>query len=451
MRNNICICIICSLLFVGVANKSYSQIPLEDPLSDIQKARVGLVDEFMKRFNGDTSHPEVSPQDSSYRKKNLLYLIEPQRDVANKDSLYNKAVKFIETVIGSSIRLNYCDSTWIAYAKCKGKLEGKQVTFNIYLNVEHRKEDMYKWVIAKVEGDCFNVSPQDSINNIMLYPDDHETKFISLGRMTKEQPYNVRRFMSKGFQYDATSAFVYLVNSKKLKIDYVDELEFIFTQIPGYIFSIKYIERESDKLGWLIHKFEPISDAKKKGYINELNLKFKYSKGVATEKIQPVNEDLNLASETELRELFYLRMSEYKYLLRDYISFLGETNDTVEIEFYKKKLTELFSPDSYAYIHNANNAKTNRMSVLDLFKKIASHKIKILCINKITVPKWNGKLSAMDAKKDEFQLKGYISQFDDKNSFILEESDQMLLVRKEITEDGTEWIPCFGDIYITIE
>lgn len=141
MRKNIFIYIVCVCTFVCIADSAYSQGLLGGEHPDIQKARVGLVDEFIKRFNGDSSHPNISPQDTSYRKSNILYLIEPSHNIGNKDSLYNEAIKFVEVIINSAVRLNYSDRTWIAHATCKGLLDGKKVTFDVYLNVECRMED----------------------------------------------------------------------------------------------------------------------------------------------------------------------------------------------------------------------------------------------------------------------------------------------------------------------
>ena len=100
-----------------ITNNAYSQALLGGEHPAIQEARVGLVDEFLKRFNGDTSHPNISPQDTSYRKSNILYLIEPPQNIENKDCFYNEAIRFVDAIIKDSVRLNYCDSTWIARAK----------------------------------------------------------------------------------------------------------------------------------------------------------------------------------------------------------------------------------------------------------------------------------------------------------------------------------------------
>lgn len=442
-----------------MANTVYSQTLLGGEHPAIQEARVGLVDEFLKRFNGDTSHPNISPQDTSYRKSNILYLIEPPQDIENKDSIYNEAIRFVDAIIKDSVRLNYCDSTWVARAKCNGVIDSKPVSFNIYLNVEHRKEDMYKWVISKVDGECFNVTPRDMTSNIMLHPDDHEIKFISLGRMTNEQPFNVARFMSKGFEYDATSAFVYLVKSDKLKIEYVDELEFIFTQVPGYIFSIKYYERESSKLGWLINRFETISIEDKCKFLKALNLEcdeqqfVEKTVNVSTQgdekKVLP--EDSVFTSTVDnIEKIFLSRIVERKALVRDFISLLKDADKKDDIEYYQNKLFNLFDANSEVYIYSQSKDKTTKMSLSRFLKKVSSHKLEILSIDKIAVPIWDDTLIKAD-ECNKVQLTTKIELFAVDPSHTPEESSQITIARKEQTEDGIEWMPYFGSIYVTFK
>ncbi len=441
-----------------ITNNAYSQALLGGEHPAIQEARVGLVDEFLKRFNGDTSHPNISPQDTSYRKSNILYLIEPPQDIENKDSIYKEAIRFVDAIIKDSVRLNYCDSTWIARAKCKGVLDSKPVSFNIYLNVEHRKEDMYKWVISKVDGDCFKVTPRDMASNIMLYPDDHEIKFISLGRMTNEQPFNVARFMSKGFEYDATSAFVYLVKSDKLKIEYVDELEFIFTQVPGYIFSIKYYERESSKLGWLINRFEAISREDKCKFLKALNLEcdeqpfVEKTANVSTQgdekKILP-KDSVSTSTVDNIEKIFLSRIVERKALVRDFISLLKEADKKDDIEYYQKKLLDLFDANSEVYLYSQSKDKTTKMSLSDFLKKVSSHKLEILSMDKIAVPIWDDTLIKAD-ECNEVQLTTKIELFAVDPSHTPEESSQITIARKEQTEDGIEWMPYLSHLFVTV-
>ena len=459
MCKNIFTCLIFLCTFMCIENTVYSQTLLGGEHPAIQEARVGLVDEFLKRFNGDTSHPNISPQDTSYRKSNILYLIEPPQNIENKDSIYNEAIRFIDAIIKDSVRLNFHDSTWVARAKCKGMLDGKSVSFNIYLNVEYRKDDMYKWVISSVDGECFNVTPRNMASNIMLYPDDHEIKFISLGRMTNEQPFNVARFMSKGFKYDATSAFVYLVKSDKLKIEYVEELEFIFTQVPGYIFSIKYYERESSKLGWLINRFETISIEEKSKFLKALNLECNEQQLVEeTANVSALGDEngilpkdsVSTSAVNNIEKIFLSRIDERKALVRDFISLLKEADKKEDIEYYKNKLLDLFYANPEVYLYSQSKDKTTKMSLTDFLKKVSSHKLEILSIDKIVVPIWDDTLIKAD-ECNELQLTTKLELFAVYPSHTPEESSQITIVRKEQTEDGIEWMPYFGGLYGTIK
>ena len=218
-----------------------------EPPTYIQKAKIGLVDEFIKRFNGQEYHPDVSLSKFSHRRDNLLYLFNASKSIEKKDSVLNEIVSFIDVILQDSTPLKYSDQNWFGVATCKGVLFGKTVTFDLYLSVQRRGDDMYKWVIAKADGRCFDIDPKNKSEKIMLSPDSHETKFISLRRMTLEQPFNVSLFMTNEFCYDQTSAFAYLVKTGQLKIDHVDNLEFVFTQVPGYLFYIKYFEKYSRK------------------------------------------------------------------------------------------------------------------------------------------------------------------------------------------------------------
>ena len=220
---------------------SYSQTISFNELNDyVQDVRIGLVDEFFDRFNGKTTNPDIPKTKPDSRMKNLMMLFDLSQFSSKNDPRFVEAEALMKIVKEDSICINYADSTWAALAHCKGTLNGKSVKFDIFLTVQHRKANMYKWVISYVDGNLFDITPRNINDRIMLLPDDHETNFLSLKRMTSEQPFNINQFMVNGFNYEKTSAFVYLVYSKLLKIDYVDDLEFIFTQVPGYIFHVKY-------------------------------------------------------------------------------------------------------------------------------------------------------------------------------------------------------------------
>lgn len=235
---------------------------------EIYKCRIKLVDEFFDRFNGKESRADVKSEDENFRMKNLLLLFDGKKFKSNEDSLFKEALAMVETIRKNNTRILYSDSTWFAKAECHVKFKGKPASIVLYLNVERRKSDMFKWVIARAEGDVLKLNPSFSSDRIMLMPDDHETNFMSLHRITTEKDDYITLYNSKKNQIDETSVFYAYVYNGLLDIDYVKNLEFIFMQVPGYSFSIKQIERETYNSGWLIHSFNKMSDTDKQQFLD---------------------------------------------------------------------------------------------------------------------------------------------------------------------------------------
>ena len=260
------------LFFVANAQK----VITNDLNSGLYDSRIKLVDEFFDRFNGKEGHPDISRKDKDYRKKNLMFVFNGRMFNSKEDAKFKELQNFINTVIEKNISINYSDTTWFAKAVCHGKLKGKEVDFTLYLNVEHRKEDMYKWVIAKAEGDVFKLKPSLKSEKIMLMPDDHETNFMSLHRITTEKDDLISCYMQKNYPLDETSVFLSDVYNGLLDIDYVKDLQFVFYQVPNYVFRIKFIERETNNTGWLITDFDKVSEDEKEDFLDYLyNIKQK--------------------------------------------------------------------------------------------------------------------------------------------------------------------------------
>ena len=241
------------------------------PVDPNYGAKVKLVDEFFDRFNGKEITPYINKNQPDYMKQNLLSLFNIGMFKSRKDLLYVKADSLIDCILADSIRLNYTDSLWFAKAKCLATLNGKETELTVWLNVEKRTEDMSKWVIARAEGEALKMIPPKTKYDFMLLPNDHETNFISLHRMTKDTPKQSLRFVRKDFSIDETSTFFALVNMGLLKIDFVTDLQFVFYQVPGYRFFISYYEREKQNSGWLISSFEKVSETDKENFISKMH------------------------------------------------------------------------------------------------------------------------------------------------------------------------------------
>lgn len=262
--------IISILLILGFSySESYAQIfdVLNKPMYE---ARVKLLDEFYARFNGKEQRKGVDVKYSD-RKSNILMLLDFSRFKSREDSAYIAAEAFADEVVRDNIMANYTDSCWFAKVKCHGVLSKKGVDFLLYLSIESRGKDMYKWVISDVEGSIFSTSRSIDHRELFLRPNDHEQSFASLVRTTEETSRYIDDFVKDGYESDALSIFLTLVRCGQLKIDYVSDVEFVYLQVPGYMFSVKHFERETMNAGWLISSIEKCDNERKTELLSRLH------------------------------------------------------------------------------------------------------------------------------------------------------------------------------------
>lgn len=246
------IIIILALLSVTVA----ANAQLINPMGEkIYESRVALVDEFIKRFNHDNPSPHAPELDADEAKvADIVQLFNGANFSSADDPLMQIAVDFARDAVASGVRLDYADSIWYARATCHGSYRKKAVEFNLIMRVEPRSagSDMYRWALCGVEGELFDLVPEETGSGFVVLPDDHETNFMSLTDMTASQTESIRLYASDNAKVDPFTAFMAMVYGGQLKIDYVKPLEFSFTQIPGWEFTIRFFEREELNSGWLI-------------------------------------------------------------------------------------------------------------------------------------------------------------------------------------------------------
>ena len=288
------------------------------------EARVKLVDEFMARFNGLERRTGV-PEEYSDRKSNVLMLFDFKQFKSKQDSLFLMANKFAQIVVDENIKLNYADSCWYAKVKCHGTMARKEVDFYLYLIVESRGTDMYKWSIANAEGEVFNTSRNCPHRELFLSPNDHETSFMSLSKITDGAGQYIDDYAKDGYEADPLSVFLTLVRIGQLKINHVSDVEFVFLQVPGYTFSVKHFERESLNVGWLISSFERCDDNDKASLLANIRID-RFSKESCI-KMEDESKNLNADSDEKQVEILHSEAEKVVNQFGIYINKWLETED----------------------------------------------------------------------------------------------------------------------------
>lgn len=225
-------------------------------------ARVKILDEFFARFNCEEKRNDM-PEEYSDSTSNILLLFDLSKYKSKTDSGFVAAKNFASHVVSSKSVLRYEDTNWFAKIKCHGKLGQKKVVFNMFLCVEERDSAMYRWAISNVEGDIFLNSRDSPHKELFIYPNDNEQFFQSVIKNTTETYKYIDDYVKKGYKADALSTFLALVRCNQLKIEAITDVRFVFLQVPDYIFTVKYFERENKNVGWLIDSCTKMSDQEK--------------------------------------------------------------------------------------------------------------------------------------------------------------------------------------------
>lgn len=433
-----------------------AQVLLGNELNDyVQRSRIGLIDEFFDRFNGKSSNPELSEKIDNSKENYLITLFDLYSFKSEDDPLFKEAIEMTKIITKDSIQINFCDSTWFALAKCRGTLYDKEVDFNLYLSVQERGQGMYKWVISQADGEIFEIEPRNKSDKIMLYPDDHETNFMSLTRMTKEQPFNIKNFLRKDVAFSKMSIFAYLVYSGKLKINYISELELVFTQVPGFIFHVKYFEREKANSGWLISDFYKVKDFEKKKFVQMIYQRFEQYDEAFVELSPSCNSENaveDISANTTMEDTYLRRLNERLLQIKDHISFIQKSRLTKHAKVHNIDLSRLFAENSKITVIDSVRKEVLEYNVSEFCNHIRNTK-HIIQIDSICVPTWDSSIPNLSNKIIKFVTNGCFIQYDTINDIhrLYHNYNQVVPINKEITEDGEEWVPIFGDMTLTIK
>ncbi len=225
-------------------------------------ARVKMIDEFFARFNCEEKRNDV-PEEYSDCASNILLLFDLSKYKSRNDSGFVAAKNFASHVVTSKSLLRYEDADWFAKIKCHGKLGQKKVVFDMFLCVEERDSAMYRWAISNVEGDIFLTSRDNPHKELFIMPNDNEQFFQSVKKTTTETYKYIDDYVKKGYKADALSTFLALVRHNQLKIEAITDVQFVFLQVPGYAFTVKYFERDNKNVGWLIDSCTIMSNQEK--------------------------------------------------------------------------------------------------------------------------------------------------------------------------------------------
>lgn len=257
----------CFLLFTIMASLIADG---QTSLLDAQfNATVKSVDEFMARFNGIESKPGVANEGES-RRNNILalfdYTIESR--TSSLENFKNTLTEFVSTIDERNVQLQLVDVNAWSEVKTKFIYGKKSLKITLVMHLEHINNDEKRWVIAGVRG-LEQAGLYDKGLSV-ISPVEHELHFMGLSDLFLQNKSLIASCRSSQRDIDELSMFLGLTMCGSLKFSEVSDVEFHFTNVPGFIFTIREIMREGSNCGWLITDLKRANDKEKEMFINNL-------------------------------------------------------------------------------------------------------------------------------------------------------------------------------------
>lgn len=232
-------------------------------------AQVKSIDEFLARFNGDESKPELTSD--SLRRDNILHLFDfnMPHDNLDKEQFKEQMQDVVNSTLNWNNRLSIMSKGTYAEAKCRVKYKKKQYFVTLLMQREKTQKGGQKWAVVKVKG-LSSLGLFDD-KRLTISPVDHETHFMSLQDLFQANKQIIPSMRSNEVEIDELSFFFGLCVANAIEFELVDELKFHFTDLPNYAFVVEEIGRPGTNSGWLITKIRKLSSTIEKDiYIKEL-------------------------------------------------------------------------------------------------------------------------------------------------------------------------------------
>ncbi len=219
--------------------------------------KVKQIDEFIRRFNFETMYNGVKPSDSvtfDERLKNM-YTVFRLKNFESETNEPNKFMKdFCNYVIKNNLQLKYENNNWTAEVVCNAKMDNKKIQVSLFLQTEHIRDVLYKWVLVDVNSIFMQKLNTISKDSLFISPAEHGISFITLPRIINLSVSDVNTVFKKDWTPDRLSVFSYLISNKKLSLLTVDRVIYHWT-LGDYSFDVERFEGEdSFNQGWLVSK-----------------------------------------------------------------------------------------------------------------------------------------------------------------------------------------------------
>ncbi|MGE0077187.1 MAG: hypothetical protein AB7S48_04925 [Bacteroidales bacterium] len=248
-----------NIIVTGISLTSFGQImPINNETLQTPKEyylQVKQFGEFIDRFNYKTDWIGKLITDEFAKKvprsNYLLYLINAEDTRLINDSLYRELCSQFIAYIDNQDNpqyINLYSGNVKANAKVNITYNGKENWANIELIPEVLPDRSAKWVINKVNTNCFKAI-EDSLAINFISPNSHETNFINLRKLNGYT--NPIYYFPTSVGTNHTMLFLTEIAKNRIKIQTIEKVTYTIT-LTDWEITVEEFNRSSNNSGWLI-------------------------------------------------------------------------------------------------------------------------------------------------------------------------------------------------------
>jgi len=238
--------------------------------------QVKQVDEFIERFNGDTSTLLYEYRSQKFPDKPMdrKLMIKTLFDNMKGDWDINLVKEFINEITDprDPEYISFYDDDWYALLACDVMYKGRREKAMITLAIQKEEDYSSKWVIRGVKADFLSIPGKES-DHVFLNPVSHGTDFMNLKQLFNADKKHIKSYLYRNFHPGGMALFIHELIEGNIAFDQVNTITYHFLQVDGWGFSLQKVYRETSNSGWLISNLQRLKTKDKAVYRSKvLNL-----------------------------------------------------------------------------------------------------------------------------------------------------------------------------------
>ncbi len=234
------------------------------PLPERFLWEVKQLDQFIGRFNGeeDLHGKRLKGRRGNVQQNRGSSLVTLFNQELLKDSAFRIAAnEFVSTVLKSNREhtLSFYDRDWYSTVVCSVLYKSKPQAITLTMVSEGNAREGTRWVIAGAEAPFLKKTAEKEVVHRIIPPTNHELNFPDLVRAFNQDAQYIDEYASTDFRQNQLRALLEAVRKGEVEMQHVQNTTYHFLQVPGWIFTVNFYNRNSRNSGWLISSLKRVN------------------------------------------------------------------------------------------------------------------------------------------------------------------------------------------------